>query len=182
MPKRSVVGEHAANLVGLERRVGHPSRWLSLGEIRKRSVALPLMWSVLVVVREIVLKGTLQATPANKPAAANALPLHRANPALRKCIQVRAARGEGDRLDAPGGQGVSPSGAELRVPVVNQVAGPDLGQPDGRRTVGFAYGSSRVGSARRSARHANSGGRLFALDCRELWLANARLSTEYAPF
>ena len=52
MPERSIVGEHAANLVGLEGRVGHPSRWLSLGSIRERTVALPLMWSLQMVVRE----------------------------------------------------------------------------------------------------------------------------------
>ena len=55
MPERSVVGEHAANLVALEVRVGDPWSWLGLGGIRKWTFALPLMGALLVVVREIVL-------------------------------------------------------------------------------------------------------------------------------
>lgn len=91
------------------------------------------MRSLLVIVREIILNGTLQAAPANEPAAANAFTLYGTNPALGKCIQIGTVqigtvRRNGDRLDAATRQGVSPSRAELDVAVLNQVAGADLGK------------------------------------------------------
>ena len=63
MPVRSVVGEHAADFIGLEVRVRDPWRSLGLGGIRKRPVALSLMRWLLVKVREIILKCALQAAP-----------------------------------------------------------------------------------------------------------------------
>ena len=55
MPERSVVGEHAVDRVSLEGRMGHPSGWFGLGGIRERAVAISLMRSLLVMMREIVL-------------------------------------------------------------------------------------------------------------------------------
>ena len=79
--------------------------------------------------REIVPKGTLKAAPANEPTAANALTLHRANPALCKGIQVRATWRDRYGLDTTSGQGLLPGGAALGVSVVDQIAGTDLGKP-----------------------------------------------------
>ena len=129
MPESSEVGDHAADLVGLEVRVGHPRRRLCLSGISERAIILSLMRSVLVIVREVVLQGTLQTIPADAPTTADAFTFHRTDPALGKGIQVWAAWWDGHGFDAAGGQSVLPGGAEFGVSVVDQVARSDLGQP-----------------------------------------------------
>ena len=122
---------HTADLTGSEVRDGYLRRWLNLSEVRQRSISLPLVRALLVVVDQIPIERALQAATADEPAAVDALALHRPDPALGKGIQVGAARRDGDGLNATSGQRVTPGSAEFGVPVVDQVAGTNLDQPTG---------------------------------------------------
>ena len=88
-----------------------------MSDIRQRSISLPLMRSLLVVVDQVPVEGALQAAPTDEPAAVNALALHRPDPALGEGIQVGAVRWDGDGLDPAARQGVAPGSAEFGVPV-----------------------------------------------------------------
>ena len=88
MSNRPIVGDPAADLAGLEVRDGYLRMWLRLGGIRQWAIPLPLVRTLLVIVKQVPSQGALQATPADAPAAADTLALQRANPALGKGIQA----------------------------------------------------------------------------------------------
>ena len=130
MSNRPIVGDPAADLAGSEVRDGYLRMWLRLGGIRQWAIPLPLVRTLLVIVEQVSSQGALQATPADAPAAADTLALHRANPALGKGIQIGTARRNGQSFDTTGSQGVLPRSTELGVSIVNlsQPASLDHGQ------------------------------------------------------
>ena len=73
------------------------------------------MRSLLVVVHQVPVQGTLQATPPDAPAAAETLALSDAHPAFGDGVEVGTERREGDRLNATAGQCVLPRQTELAV-------------------------------------------------------------------
>ena len=129
MSNRTIVGDPAGDLAGSEVRDGYLQMWLRLDGIRQWAIPLPLVRTLLVIVEQVPSQGALQATPADAPAAADTLALHRVNPALGKGIQIGTAWRDGHRFDTTGSQGVLPRSTELGVSIVNQVAGTHLGQP-----------------------------------------------------
>ena len=73
MPKGPAIRGCTADLTGSKVGDEYLRRWLSLGEIRQRTIELRLVGSLLVVVNQISVEGALQAAPTDEPAAAYAL-------------------------------------------------------------------------------------------------------------